>query len=67
MSLTRKFRKLLIRSGSGGVSRVTVGLSSVGPPPALMTIQVLASPTTVGVPRALDVVRGDEVAQQNVV
>jgi hypothetical protein len=50
MSLTRKLRKLLTRSGSRGVSRVTVGLSSVGPPPALITIQVLASATTVGVP-----------------
>ena len=35
MSLTRMLRKLLTRSGSRGVSRVTVGLSSVGPPPAL--------------------------------
>jgi hypothetical protein len=33
------------RSGSRGVSRVTVGLSSVGPPPTLMTIQLLASAT----------------------
>jgi hypothetical protein len=38
MSLTRKLRKLLTRLGSGGVSSVTSGLSSVGPPPVLMTI-----------------------------
>ncbi len=31
--------------GSGGVSSVTVGLSSVGPPPTLMMIQLLASAT----------------------
>ena len=36
-------RKLLTRSGSGGVSSVTVGLSSVGPPPTLMMIQLFAS------------------------
>ena len=40
-------RKLLTRSGSGGVSSVTVGLSSVGPPPTLMMIQLLASATYV--------------------
>src|SRR5271165_336914 len=38
------------RSGSRGVSRMTVGLSSVGPPPALMTIQLLASATLTGSP-----------------
>jgi hypothetical protein len=43
-------RKLLIRSGSGGVSSVTVGLSSVGPPPALMMIQPLARATNEGSP-----------------
>src|SRR5690349_14137539 len=41
MSLTRILRKLLTRSGSRGVSRMTVGLSSVGPPPELMTLQLL--------------------------
>jgi len=44
------FRKLLTRSGSGGVSSVTVGLSSVGPPPTLMMIQLLASATADGSP-----------------
>jgi len=38
-------RKLLTRSGSLGVSRVTAGLSSVGPPPTLMMIKLLASAT----------------------
>src|SRR6516165_5691203 len=47
MSATRMFRKLLTRSGSRGVSSVTVGLSSVGPPPTLMMIQLLASATYV--------------------
>jgi hypothetical protein len=50
MSLTRILRKLLTRSGSRGVSRVTAGLSSVGPPPPLMTIQLLASATFTGSP-----------------
>jgi len=45
MSATRILRKLLTRSGSGGVSSVTVGLSSVGPPPTSMMIQLLASAT----------------------
>jgi hypothetical protein len=36
-------RKLFTQSGSGGVSSVTVGLSSVGPPPTLVMIQLLAS------------------------
>ncbi len=40
MSATRMFKKLLTRSGSGGASSVTVGLSSVGPPPTLMMIQL---------------------------
>src|SRR5919198_977296 len=38
------------RSGSGGASRVTVGLSSLGPPPTLMMIQLLARATIVGSP-----------------
>ena len=33
-----------------GTSRVTVGLSSVGPPPRLMMTQLLASATMVGSP-----------------
>jgi hypothetical protein len=33
------------RPGSRGVSRVTAGLSSVGPPPTLMMIQLLDSAT----------------------
>jgi hypothetical protein len=45
-----RFRKLLVRSGSGGVSSVTVGLSSVGPPPALMMIQPFARATIEGSP-----------------
>jgi hypothetical protein len=32
MSATRMFKKLNFRSGSGGVSRVTISLPSVGPP-----------------------------------
>jgi hypothetical protein len=35
MSATRILRKLLTRSGSLGISRVIVGLSSVGPPPSV--------------------------------
>jgi hypothetical protein len=50
MSETRMLRKLLARSGSRGVSRVTAGLSSVGPPPTLMMIELLASATYVGSP-----------------
>ena len=50
MSLTRMLTKLLTRFGSLGVSRVTSGLSSVGPPPPLMTIQLLDSATLVGPP-----------------
>jgi len=73
MSLTRMLRKLLTRPGSRGVSRVTVGLSSVGPPPALMTIQLSAraeghpAAEYLGVeaPGPLDVVRDDEVSQQD--
>jgi hypothetical protein len=80
MSLTRILRKLLTRSWSRGVSRVTAGLSSVGPPLTLMTIQLSANATQVGpsgkdniatehvgveAPRALDVVRDDEVGQHN--
>jgi hypothetical protein len=37
--------QLLTRSGSRGVSRVTAGLSSVGPPPALTMTQLLDSAT----------------------
>ncbi|HEX4672875.1 MAG TPA: hypothetical protein VH279_11435 [Solirubrobacteraceae bacterium] len=47
MSATRRFKKLLTRSGSGGVSSVTAGLSSVGPPPTLMMIQLFANATYV--------------------
>jgi hypothetical protein len=36
--------------GVGGVSSVTVGLSSVGPPPTLMMIQPFASRTNDGSP-----------------
>jgi hypothetical protein len=43
-------RKLLVRFGSGGVSSITVGLSSVGPPPTLMMIQLLARATKDGSP-----------------
>ena len=50
MSLTRMLTKLLTRFGSPGVSSVTSGLSSVGPPPALMMIQLFASATLVGPP-----------------
>ncbi len=50
MSATRMLRKLLVRSGSGGVSRMTVGLSTVGPPPTFMMIQPLASATIEGSP-----------------
>ncbi len=50
MSATRMFRKLVTRSGSLGAASVTVGLSSVGPPPALMMIQPLASATAEGSP-----------------
>jgi hypothetical protein len=52
MSATRMLRKLLTRSGSGGVSSITVGLSSVGPPPTLMMIQLFASATNDGSPAA---------------
>jgi hypothetical protein len=34
-------RKLLTRSGSGGASSVTVGLSPVGPPPTLMMMMMM--------------------------
>jgi hypothetical protein len=50
MSATRMLRKALVRFGSGGVSSVTVGLSSVGPPPTLMMIQLLARATNEGSP-----------------
>jgi hypothetical protein len=46
-------RKLLARSGSRGVSRVTAGLSPVGPPPTLMMIQLLASATYAGSPERM--------------
>jgi hypothetical protein len=35
--------KALVRFGSRGVSSVTVGLSSVGPPPAFRISQVFAT------------------------
>jgi hypothetical protein len=44
------FKKLLRRSGFCGGSRMTPGLSSVGPPPTLMMIQLFASATIVGSP-----------------
>jgi hypothetical protein len=50
MSATRMFKKLLTRSGFYGGSRMTFGLSSVGPPPTWMMIQPFASATTVGSP-----------------
>jgi hypothetical protein len=50
MSATRMLRKLLERVGSGGVSRITSGLSTVGPPPTLMMIHELASCTMDGSP-----------------
>jgi hypothetical protein len=50
MSATRMLRKLLVRLGSGGVSRMTSGLSVVGPPPALMMIHEFASWTIDGSP-----------------
>src|ERR1700730_7227530 len=43
MSATRTLRKALVRLGSGGVVRVTVGLSSVGSPPALRINHVFAT------------------------
>ena len=43
MSATRTLRKALVRFGSGGVVSVTVGLSSVGPPPLLRISQLLAT------------------------
>src|SRR4051812_35173258 len=76
MSLTRILRKLLTRSGSRGGSRVTAGLSSVGPPPTLMMIQLFDSATGghgsgedhpaaeyfgVEAPRPLDIIGNDEV------
>jgi len=42
MSATLRFMNALVRSGSGGVVSVTVGLSSVGPPPTLRMSQLLA-------------------------
>ena len=42
MSATLRFMNALVRSGSGGVASVTVGLSSVGPPPTLRMSQLLA-------------------------
>src|SRR5215210_7916078 len=41
MSATRTLRKALVRDGSLGGSRVTSGLSSVGPPPTLRINQLL--------------------------
>ena len=42
MSATLMFRNALVRSGSDGGASVTAGLSSVGPPPTLRMIQLLA-------------------------
>src|SRR6516164_5652483 len=53
MSETRMLRKLLVRFGSRGAWSVTAGLSSVGPPPTLMMIQLLASATYVGSPERM--------------
>ena len=50
MSVTRILRKLLTRLRSRGVSRVTSGLSSVGPPPPLMMTQLFGSWTYVSPP-----------------
>jgi|SRR5215207_3523502 hypothetical protein len=41
MSATLRMRKVLVREGSPGGSRVTSGLSSVGPPPTLRINQLL--------------------------
>src|SRR5215210_2740306 len=41
MSATRTLRKALVRDESPGGSRVTSGLSSVGPPPTLRINQLL--------------------------
>jgi hypothetical protein len=43
MSATRTLRNALVRLGSGGVVRVTVGLPSVGPPPTLRISQLFAT------------------------
>jgi hypothetical protein len=42
MSATLMLRNALVWSGSFGGASVTVGLSSVGPPPALRMSQLLA-------------------------
>src|SRR5919112_5216161 len=43
MSATRTFRKLETVVGSVGGCKVTLGLSSVGPPPGFMMIQLFAA------------------------
>ena len=43
ISATRTLRNALVRLGSGGVVKVTVGLSSVGPPPTLRMSHELAT------------------------
>src|SRR6516225_6734886 len=48
MSVTRMLRKALTWSGSGGVVRVTVGLSSVGPPPSLRMSRAFATSRMTG-------------------
>src|SRR5262250_2091946 len=48
MSRTRRFRNPLETSGLAGGASVTVGLSSVGPPPTLSTMRVLASARMTG-------------------
>jgi hypothetical protein len=41
--MTRTLKKLLTQSGSRGVSSITVGSSSVRPPPALMTMKAIGA------------------------
>jgi hypothetical protein len=55
MSRTRRFRNPLETSGSAGGKSPAVGLSPVGPPPALSTMRVLASATMTGSPVTDDV------------
>jgi hypothetical protein len=50
MSATRMFRNALTWFRSAGAASVTVGLSSVGPPPLLMMIHPFARATMAGSP-----------------